>query len=99
MLKKIIAVILLLALCTGLCACDVKIGSLLGNSMNGTASENPIVGTWEVKGDNLEASFTFAEGKNGVEGAYKYYDYAKGNWGEFAFTVKEQTEHKLVLLI
>ena len=63
------------------------------------AEVNPLLGTWEAICPSYEASFTFNEGESGVVGSYKYYDYIDSTWGEFGFTLKEQSEDNIVLLV
>lgn len=89
-MKKVISLLLALLLTFGLFACSKEEES---------AAVNPILGVWEVKSPDTEASFSFTETEEVTEGSYKYYDYSEESWGEFAFTVKEQTDNRIVLLI
>lgn len=88
-MKRTLSVLLMLILCFSLLACNAK------------EQEPPILlpGTWMVKSPQLEATYTFKENKKGISGSYEYYNYSDNNWGEFTFTVKEQTDSIITLLI
>ncbi len=90
-MKKIIALILALVLCLSLCAC--------GGKKDEEKVENPLLGKWTSKTAQTEATFEFAEMADEIIGTWSYYDYEEGKWGEFDFTVKEQTNFSITLLI
>lgn len=88
-MKKAISLILIFVLCLGLCACG-------GGKKS---SKNPILGTWESKTNQMEASFAFEQEGKELTGTWTYYDYSDNTWGEFDFRVKEQTDYTITLLI
>lgn len=91
-MKKVIALMLVLVIGLSLWGCGKQAEEL-------PAAVNPIVGIWEAKSADEERVFTFTETDGTLAGSYKYYNYKADKWGEFTFTVKEQTENSVTLLV
>lgn len=91
-MKKAIALMLVMVMSLSLWGCGKQ-------AEETPATVNPIVGTWEAKSVDEERVFTFTETDGTLAGSYKYYNYNADNWGEFTFTVKEQTDDSVTLLV